>query len=109
MGIYENLAELLGQQNETIFTRKEIIDLYCDKYPGTPRDSVIPSDFCYNRTNSDVKVRFEKNKKIFDYCARDEYKYLGENYLYTGDVCHKPQGMPEKVVGEWKNGKLTWF
>ncbi|MGI5935970.1 MAG: DUF7225 domain-containing protein [Oscillospiraceae bacterium] len=49
---------------------------------------------------------FSKGYWLFLYSGRGRYKYVGENYLYTGYVYHKPRGeSKEKIVGRWENGR----
>jgi len=77
------------------------------KTAGMEEGSIIPSDYCYNRTNKN----FGCNKDgaafcIFEYVRRGEYQYLGEYYPYSGPVIHKPKGgTTENVVGYYKDGK----
>ena len=40
---------------------------------------------------------------------RSEYKYVGENYRYSGRIYWKPQGgEKELIVGEWNNGEIQF-
>jgi len=57
----------------TLLTCKEIIDTVCTKYPGTNRDSVIPSDYCDNKKN---KASFSGIIHIFHYVKRNTYQVL---------------------------------
>lgn len=66
--------------------------------------SIIPSDFCYNRTNAGIPLI---NNPMFIRTGRAHYTFVGMNYPYTGPMTHKPQGQPERVVGNWKAGKFT--
>ena len=76
--------------------KKELFEKY-----GTNAGSIILSDYCYNRKNKGIL--FEKH--IFEYLGQGTYKYLGENYPFTGLIYEKPQGQNnETVAGEWKNG-----
>jgi hypothetical protein len=73
---------------------------------GTNPSSIILSDFCYNRINDGIKF----DKHIFQYLAPKTYKFLGENYPYSGLIIHKPKGQKiEKILGEWKCGKKTLY
>jgi hypothetical protein len=41
---------------------------------------------------------------------RNEYKFIGENYPYSGRIYAKPKGEKNDViVGEWKNGKYSFI
>ena len=68
-------------------------------------DSIIPSDYCYNRLNHGIN--YEEQLHLFEYLGRNRYKYLGINYPYTGKVFHKPKSGLEVCVGELLNGQLV--
>ena len=80
------------------FARKEIIDLFVDAYPGTPRGSVIPSDYCYNSINKD-STSF--NLHLFESLGTGTFKCLGLNAAYSGPVYWKTE-----QVGQWEQGKV---
>lgn len=86
------------------FSRQEIIDRVIQKHGVNP-SSIIPSDYCYNRTNNGID--FEKYLHIFEHIERSTYKYLGENYPYNGKIYHQPKGCNEILVGEWINGEIN--
>lgn len=50
------------------------------------KDSYIPSDYCYNRTNNGN----EKQPHYFLWLSRGKYQYVGKDYVYNGEVEHKP-------------------
>lgn len=85
------------------FTRAEVIHMVFVKY-GRNKESIIPTDYCYNRYNKGIKI--EKRLRIFEYTCDKKFKYLGENYPYTGRVFHKPKGCCEICIGELINGEL---
>lgn len=64
---------------ESIFTKEEIVDRVRKKY-HINRNSIIPSDYCYNQKNNGNN--FNKYPHIFEFLNNDKYKYLGENYNY---------------------------
>ena len=101
--------------------RKEIFDFFKKK-------------FCVNQVYSHSELRlFLENNKIFsvknvaaysynrwnkgmseiypllEWLNRGEYRYLGENYNYSGIVVHHPQGDIPYKIGEWTNGTLTFY
>ena len=88
----------------TIFSFGEIRSMVIHKFGCNP-ESVIPSDYCYNRINNGID--FDNYLHIFEYINRNQYKYLGEGYAYTGKILHKPKGGYEVIVGEWKDGKVA--
>jgi hypothetical protein len=64
----------------------------------------MPYDYCYNRLNKGISF----DKHIFVRLSKDVYKFVGENYKYTGPVYYRPQGFKaDLVAGHWKNGKFT--
>lgn len=74
---------------------------------GRNTNSVLPSDFCYNRVNDGMD--FRKDNRLFKYIERNTYEYLGEGYPYTGKIYHKPfKSKEDIVVGEWINGKMKY-
>lgn len=95
----------LDHQIGTEWSRQEVIDTVIQKHSCNPK-SVIPSDYCYNRTNDGID--FKKSLHIFEYLGTATYRYLGEGYPYTGEIYQQPKGYRyEIVVGEWKDGKLS--
>jgi len=100
MTIYEQIKEILKDKIGSIVSSSQVKGWLYVKY-NINASSIILSDYCYNRINFGIKF----NKHIFEYIDRDTYKYLGENYPFTGLIFSKPLGEDkELVVGEWKNG-----
>jgi len=98
--IYDQLKEILKDMTGSIISSSQVKKLLNSKY-GTNISSIILSDYCYNRINTGINF----NKHIFEYIDHNTYKFLGENYPYTGLIYSKPAGQEnEFVVGEWKNG-----
>ena len=89
----------------TEFTRQEIINKVVIRHGCNP-GSIIPSDYCYNRINNGID--FENYLHIFDFMGNGKYKYLGENYPYSGTIFHKPKGGYEIAIGKWSNGVITF-
>lgn len=95
-------------KNTPIKTRMTTDDIkHKLKTAGMEPSSILPADYCYNRTNKNFSCeKTEDAFCIFEYIRRGEYQYLGENHPYTGPVIHNPKGSTaEKVVGHYKNGK----
>lgn len=47
---------------------------------------------------------------MFEFLGNSRYKYLGENYPYTGKIFAKSVGSnKELVIGEWNNGKMILY
>ena len=100
MTIFDPVDQILQEQNKTVFSSSEIKELCYDQF-GSNKSSVIPSDYCYNRTNHGIGN--DKNALIF--LGSGEYKYVGRDFEYSGWVYHKEKGSKkEQIVGEWKKG-----
>jgi hypothetical protein len=104
MEIFEQVNHLLSKQKKTIFKTSEIKELMTRHY-GVNENSVIPSDYCYNRTNNGI----EFDKHILLYVNRGVYQYIGLNCKYTGNISHQEKGEEEIVVGEWNNGIFSFY
>ena len=95
--IFQKFLNVFKGRDGQEFSRSEIIDGILEEYPGTNRTSLIPSDYCYNITNQGIPFK----QHIFEYLEHGRYRYLGQNYRYTGLIYWKG-----KVVGEWSGGKI---
>ncbi len=105
MKIFNQIIEICKDKKGEILTSKQIKNMLKLKF-NTNLSSIIPSDYCYNRTNKGINF----NQHLFIKINRKEYKYLGENYPYTGRIYWKPkQETNDLFVGEWENGKYTFF
>lgn len=91
------ILSLFNGNSNKVFTRKEIIEKVLETYPGTNPTSVIPSDYCYNITNKGIPFKTH----LFEFLGAGDYKCLGKNYPYSGDILWKGE-----KVGEWENGDL---
>jgi hypothetical protein len=87
-----------------IYTRKDINTLVKIAYSKS-EESILPSDYCYNLINKDIKYDFEKRAHFFEYVKRNAYKYIGENAPFSGKILWKNK----YVVGEWQNGKIIYL
>lgn len=104
MTIYDQIKKTLKVNERKVLSSTEVKEELKAKY-GTNPSSIIPSDYCYNRTNDGIP--FEKH--LFKYKGRNKYVYLGENYPYTGKIYHRPINQKmDIVVGEWLNGKKIY-
>lgn len=95
--IQEKVSSIFAKQIDGIIKREEIIDKVIAVYPGTNRTSVIPSDYCYNIINKDSTSFIIR---LFESLGAGNYKCLGKNYPYVGDIYWK-----DKKVGSWIKGK----
>lgn len=81
---------------------KELYELLAARF-GTNNGSVIPSDYCYNRTNKGIE--FHKKPRLFNFLGDGMYECLGENYPFNGYVYTCEKGSTEEIaVGIWENG-----
>ena len=102
MTIREKVKSTLKDHIGKTLSRSEIIDLVIKKYPDTKRNGVLPSDYCYNRYNEGILFV----DHILEYCGWDDYKVLGENYCYNGDIFWRKKGEDkDTIVGKWVNGE----
>ncbi len=86
MTILEEIEEFLSNiPLEYVFSTGWFKDELSKKYKR-PRDSYIPSDYCYNRKN--YGINYEKQPHYFLFLERGRYKYVGKNYNYNGFVEH---------------------
>lgn len=105
MTIYEQLKDVLKNNVDDTLSVTEIKRKLISKFNTNP-NSIILSDYCYNRYNNGIPF----NKHLFIYISRNTYRYVGENYNYTGLIFHKPRGLNyESVVGEWDKGKFIFY
>ena len=105
MEIYDQIREVLKSDFKLndIITLQEIKSILMDRYGMNP-GRIILTDYCYNRFNDGIPF----TKHLFEYIGKATFKYLGENYPYTGKIYHKPkQHNTEIIVGEWINGGKT--
>ena len=77
---------------------KELYELLGARF-NTNSNSIIPSDYCYDRINKGIE--FEKKPHLFKFLGGGMYECLGENFPFTGDVENASDSV---VVGEWQNG-----
>lgn len=105
--INDLMMELVGDliqnfgRGHTI-TASEIRRLMKERYGINP-DSVIPSDYCYNRVNKGINIKTKPT--LFEYSEKDKYKCLGRFYNYNGDIYWRPQDeTQDKKVGVCENG-----
>ena len=101
MGIYEQVIDVCKGNEKEIFSTSEIINLVEKRYARNT-GSIIPSDYCYNRINMGIDFK----KHIFIYVDQEKFKFVGENYPYSGKIFFKPKGGVKRTVGEWNNGKF---
>ena len=81
---------------------KELYELLGARF-GTNSGSVIPSDYCYNRTNKGIE--FLKKPRLFAFLGDGLYECLGEGYSFNGSVYTCEKGSIEEIeVGVWENG-----
>jgi len=105
MTIYEQIKDTLTDRKGSILTASEIKDLVTVQY-GTNANSIIPSDYCYNRFNSGIKF----NKHLFEYIDTNHYQYLGEDFPFTGLIYHKSANQNFYfIIGEWIAGRKILY
>ena len=87
---------------EYVITRAELQRIIGLRFNVVP-ESVIPSDYCYNRLNNGITL---KKPTLFEFLGGGRYRCLGENYCYNGPVFHRPRGASDdKIVGQCIDGE----
>ena len=109
MNIYNQIIEVCKGKEGEILTTSQIKEMLSLRF-NTNKSSVFPSDYSYNRINKGIKF----NKHIFERINRSEYKFLGENYPYSGRIYWRQKKENNKdsndiFVGSWENGKYSFF
>ena len=89
MGIIEEIEEFIknlpdGCEFTGTWFRKELSKKY-----NRSQGCYIPSDYCYNRKNNGIN--YDKQPHYFLYLERNQYKYVGKEYVYIGVVEHNPR------------------
>lgn len=85
-----------------ILSREEIKRDFERIYNRDPeKDSVLPSDYCYNRINNGITLN---KPTVFEFLGKSRYRCLGAGYPYNGLIYHQPKGQIEFVVGNCING-----
>ena len=74
----------LGYEFSTKWFKTELSKQY-----NRSAESYIPSDYCYNRKNKGIN--YNKQPHYFLRLGRGKYKYVGKNYIFTGEVEEKPR------------------
>ncbi len=91
---------------EKVMTRVQLYELVNKTHPVN-YSSFMPYDYCYNRTNNGI--RFADHPHVFEYIGKNQYRLLGTEYPYTGNIIHKPAetGRKEYVVGRMEKGLIV--
>ncbi|HEX2974741.1 MAG TPA: hypothetical protein VHO68_02295 [Bacteroidales bacterium] len=99
--IFEQIKDVCKKKKGEIITSAYVIIEINRKF-GTKSESIMLSDYCYNRMN----VGTHHGKYLFEFLEPGKFRYLGENYPYSGRIYSKPSGKgKEELIGEWINGK----
>ncbi len=73
-----------------------------ERLGGYRRDSVLPSDYCYNVVNkAPISLRHPSLLRV----GRGRYKHVGPKHAYSGPIWWKPKGEGERQVGRWHEGR----
>jgi hypothetical protein len=112
MTINEKMVELVGELIakhglEHTMSGTSIKRAYDTKYRDgkTGKGSIIPSDYCYNRTNGPFDTVCGRKPTLFEHVTRNRYRLLGENYPYNGDIRHKVAKGREFIIGKRIDGE----
>ena len=69
---------------------------------GCPKESVFPSDYCYNLVN---RSSHSFSHPIFEWASSGRYRYIGLQQAYDKAIWWRPIVGKARVVGHWRNGK----
>ncbi len=81
-----------GMENRDLRTQ-EIVEKVLHNFPGVKKDSILPSDYCYNHTNEGASIH-----KFFLKIEHGVYKFVGENY--DADIRCKDSNIPDDITHE---------
>lgn len=79
----------------------DVLKREIERVGGYARDSVNPSDYCYNVIN---RASFSSRHPVLVRVERGRYEYVGPNHPYTGPVMWKPKQEAERQVRSWEHG-----
>ena len=79
----------------------DVLKREIERIGGYAKDSVLPSDYCYNVING---ASFSLRHPVLVRVERGRYEYVGPNHPYTGRVMWKPKQEAERQVGSWEHG-----
>ena len=79
----------------------DVLKREIERIGGYGRDSVIPSDYCYNVIN---RASFSFRHWVLIRVRRGRYKYVGPDHAFDGPVMWKPKQEAERQVGIWSGG-----
>jgi hypothetical protein len=101
---YERISEACkGLALGEVYNYGQIVH-YVHQVTLISESSIVPSDYCYNKTNKGADgKRFTKWPRLFVYEDDDSYRYLGEGYQYNGKVTYASNG---EEYGFWIDGKF---
>lgn len=92
---YEVFAIVKPEFEDKKYTRKQLMDMIEGEVPNP----FLPSDYCYNISNRDIK-NYGTHEHYFEYTDDKKYIIRGENYNCTGVVKLKDG----TIIGKWKDG-----
>lgn len=103
VSIYEQLKQTLMKRKNELISPQELKKELFKRY-GTNPNSVILSDYCYNRLNKGITFK----NHLFIYLNRGMYKYIGENAPYSGFIYAYSKILgADQVVGSWVDGQAS--
>lgn len=90
----------------TRFKTREIKDLVIKTFSNDrfSRESILPSDHCYNLYNEGLNENIDNQYIIFKQIDHGYYEYIGENAKISCDIIHKPKKGRPYVKGQWVDG-----
>lgn len=103
MTIEEKVNDYVSSNGTSSTMEKERLYSLVSEVYQINKNSFIPADFCYNRTNE--RIAFEKHTHLFERTNEGTYLVLGEDYPYTDPVYYRKRGeTSDSVAGVWNKG-----
>lgn len=94
----------LMKESETNILSGTNIKRRAERIGGYQKNSILPSDYCYNIIN---KATYSCKTPLFIWLEKNQYKYIGPYYSYSGPLIWRRSDGTEKQVGMWNKGILT--
>lgn len=79
----------------------DVLKREIERIGGYARESVLPSDYCYNVIN---RALYSFRHLMLVRVGRGRYEYVGPAHPYNGPVMWKPKQQTERQVGSWSGG-----
>lgn len=100
--IFDASKGLADESGDGSIRRRDIV-VRTVSASGCSKDSVLPSDYCYNRMN---KANESAQYPFLEWVSLGRYRFVGLDFPYNGPVYWKPKRERERVVGRCVKGRF---